>query len=207
MAAEYAQMYAFLKAHYKPVRFEGRGKDVAKRLTLAAMEEMQRYGYFTISRHEARDGEGGFFDENFQPLQGLELYAKTKAALGYAREWWRQTAALLIERGWWPETPNAFTLVKGGWVVDGHAAIANMRAAVREELADPDADDTLPLGEVLALAPLADEDGYLVEVEVPNTPEAAADLIDQAVSRLGLGPGIVDEEFVRTARLDHMGYS
>jgi len=205
MAAEYAQMYAFLKAHYKPARFEGRGKDVAKRLTLAAMEELQRYGYFTISRHEARDGEGGFFDENFQPLQGLELYAKMTASRAYAREWWEQTASLLVQRyGWKATSPHR--VETGGWRVSSEAAIANMAEAVQYELEDPEADPTLPLGEVLALVPLVDEEDYLVEVEVPNTPEAAADLIDQAVSRLGLGPGIVDEEFARTARLDHMGY-
>ncbi len=176
----YAEVYVFLKAHYKPSRFEGRGKDAAERIARDRLKDLQQYGYFIISRHEARDGEGGTFDENFRHLQGLELYTKTKAAFAYAQEWWRQTAALLIERGWWPETPNAFTLVKDGWVVDGHAAIADMRAAVREELADPDADDTLLLGEVLALVTISADFGKQV-VEVPNEPEAAANIIDEAV--------------------------
>ena len=131
--------------------------------------------------------------------------AQMKCSRTYAREWWEQTASLLVQRyGWKATSPHR--VETGGWRVSSEAAIANMAEAVQYELEDPEADPTLPLGEVLALVPLVDEEDYLVEVEVPNTPEAAADLIDQAVSRLGLGPGIVDEEFARTARLDHMGY-
>ena len=125
----------------------------------------------------------------------------------YAREWWKQTASILRERYGWKPAIGSLVLAKNDWRVDGISAIEDMTAAVQYELADPEADLTLPLGEVLALVPLVDEGGYLVEVEIPNTPEAAADLIDQDVSRLGLGLGIVDEEFARIARLDHMGYS
>lgn len=68
-APTFAAVYAFLKAHYKHERFEGRngpiwGEDYAERITRSVIADFTRYGYrgALISRHESANGEAIRFD-------------------------------------------------------------------------------------------------------------------------------------------------
>jgi len=123
----------------------------------------------------------------------MDAYGAPEAAA----EWWEQTVSLLVQRyGWKAADPNRVGI--GGWWVSGDAAIADMAEAIQCELEDPEADPTLPLGEVLGLVAVTNAELNASEtVEVPNDPQVAASVLHQAVF------GDVDEEFIRIARLDH----
>ncbi len=113
-----------------------------------------------------------------------------------AAEWWEQTASLLVQRYGWKAADHRVGI--GGWWASGDAAIADMAEAIQCELEDPEADPTLPLGEVLGLVTVTNAELNASEtVAVPNDPQVAAGILHQAVF------GDVDEEFARIARLDH----
>ena len=101
-------------------------------------------------------------------------------AYSYAREWWDKTADVLATRYGWRRCPDC--VEKDGWWVSATSAVTSMTLAVNWELEDPDADPTLPLGEVTALVVVTKNYDHEAAVEVPDDPEAAADLINQAVA-------------------------
>lgn len=61
-------VYAFLKKHYKPARFEGRGKGYAERLTRSVMSELARLGYSLVSHHDSISGRAVWFNANLNEI-------------------------------------------------------------------------------------------------------------------------------------------
>lgn len=68
----YDELYAFLKARYKPSRFEGRNDrdypDYSHIVARHRMEDLERQGYDIISHHESVSGEMVIFDGELQIL-------------------------------------------------------------------------------------------------------------------------------------------
>jgi hypothetical protein len=80
----YEELYAFLKAHYKHERFEGRNADpyhpdYSHIVTRGRMRDLEKQGYDLISRHESRTGERVIFDRRLQELPGLPIEAAGRA--------------------------------------------------------------------------------------------------------------------------------
>ena len=106
----------------------------------------------------------------------MDAYGAHEAAV----EWWEAVAEALKRRGWLVARNKYGHLVgvRNGWGVLGNEAVAAMEAAIAEDLADPEADPTFPLGEVLCLV-RAFSRKHSDFIEVPNDPEAAAAILHQ----------------------------
>lgn len=77
-AADFEKLYAFLKSKYKGSRFDGmnaswKGQDYAALLTHGRFQDLQKDGYFGISRHENACGESEYFNADLQRLANEEL--------------------------------------------------------------------------------------------------------------------------------------
>lgn len=80
----YDALYAFIKAHYKHERFEGRSteayargySDYAERVVLGHMDWLERLGYSLISHHESNTSEMVIFDRLLQELPKLPIEQK-----------------------------------------------------------------------------------------------------------------------------------
>lgn len=68
--ATFEEIYAFLRFHYKPSRFEERNSekgmwvDYSTSVTQSTLDQLKKYGRTCISRHEDRAGVGFFFNAN-----------------------------------------------------------------------------------------------------------------------------------------------
>lgn len=69
---DYETLYAFLKAHYKAERFEGRNDrdypDYSHLVARGSMEYLAIRGYDAISQHESVTGQLFIFDQQLQEL-------------------------------------------------------------------------------------------------------------------------------------------
>lgn len=75
----YDELYSFLKARYKPSRFEGRNDrdypDYAGDVTRGRLADLEQRGWDVISHHESVSGEMVVFDSALQILDTLPFLA------------------------------------------------------------------------------------------------------------------------------------
>mgnify|MGYP001578868860 CR=1 FL=1 len=118
----YDELYAFLKARYKPSRFEERNDrdypDYAHCVARGRMAGLARRGYDLISRHESRSGESVVFDTDLNILDGIPRVSRNGARAGRAGGYMRRLRAhhgpiLALQRGalrrqrWYAAVGNA----------------------------------------------------------------------------------------------------
>ncbi len=96
-----------------------------------------------------------------------------------AEEWWNGLVDALRRRGWLiaeNELEGPVAVIRNGWYLTRRRAVSAMEEAIAEELADPDADDTLPVGEVLAFVEVCSRKHFDF-IGLPDDPEAAAAIL------------------------------
>ncbi|HHG9960360.1 TPA: hypothetical protein ACPZLH_001536 [Yersinia enterocolitica] len=70
----FEELYAFLKAHYRPSRFElNADKDKAKRICQMYLDDLEKYGCSHLSRHEDVGSKGFKFDRNLLIYYGKDV--------------------------------------------------------------------------------------------------------------------------------------
>lgn len=64
------ELYRFLLMNYRHSRFEGRGLDKAQRITDMYVDDLTKYEYAHVSRHEDVHGQGFKFVRQFNIFRG-----------------------------------------------------------------------------------------------------------------------------------------
>jgi len=74
MTPTFEQVYAFLKANYRPSRFHNHwDTEKATRVTQMYIDDLEKFGVGHVSRHEDIKGQGFKFTNKLEPIYGIDV--------------------------------------------------------------------------------------------------------------------------------------